>query len=108
MVHSSPPSTSAEPRVDLLVLTDDGVRGVGIAGRQRRQGLVELRLHNLADGDQPRLQRRQLPVERRPHAFASFPNRSLGPCRHDLRLQGGKHWLPCRRAGKQGLTPRHR
>jgi hypothetical protein len=63
-----PPFDLGRRLADLPVTADDLLGGVGIAVGQRDQGVVELRPHRPAKGDQPAVEIGQLPVKGCPHA----------------------------------------
>jgi hypothetical protein len=63
-----PPFDLGRRLADLPVTADDPLGGVGVAVGQRDQGVVELRPHRPAEGDQPAVEIGQLPVKGCPHA----------------------------------------
>jgi hypothetical protein len=68
-----PPFDLGRRLVDLPVTADDPLGGVGVAGGQRDQSVVELRLHHPAEGDQPAMEIGQLLVEGCSHAANKLP-----------------------------------
>jgi hypothetical protein len=81
---------------DLPVPPDDPLRGIGVgdAVGQRNQGVVELRLHRPAEGDQAAVKVGQLLVEGCPHAGTFHPNARI----HQLPALLLNAWRPDREA----------